>query len=113
MKNSLISRNRGSNFKIKMINNFSIPKEKNKKLKFKSSIIRNNKKLIIIFAGNIGRFQSLDTVIDAMIFLKNRKDIQLIIIGEGSVKSSLVCKVKKNNANVLFLNHQPAPKAFA
>jgi glycosyltransferase involved in cell wall biosynthesis len=106
MKNSLLSRNRGSNFKIKMINNFSIPKEINKKLKFKSSIIRNNKKLIITFAGNIGRFQSLDTVIDAMIFLKNRKDIQLIIIGEGSVKSSLVCKVKKNNANVLFLNHQ-------
>ena len=41
-----------------------------------------------------------------MIFLKNRKDIQLIIMGEGSVKSSLVYKVKKNNANVLFFNHQ-------
>jgi glycosyltransferase involved in cell wall biosynthesis len=106
MKNSLLSRNRESNFKIKIINNFSIPKEKNEKLKFKPSIVSNNKKLIIIFTGNIGRFQSLDTVIDAMIFLKNRKDIQLIIMGEGSVKSSLVCKVKKNNANVIFFNHQ-------
>lgn len=106
MKNSLLSRNRGSNFKIKIINNFSIPKKKNKKLKSKSSIILNNKKLIIIFAGNIGRFQSLDTVIDAMIFLKNRRDIQLIIMGEGSVKSSLIFKVKKNNANVRFFNHQ-------
>lgn len=105
MKNSLLSRNSGGNFKIKIINNFSIPKEKKEKFKFKPNIILNNKKLTIIFAGNIGRFQSLDTFIDAMILLKNRKDIQLIIVGEGSVKSSLVCKVKKNNANVFFLSY--------
>ena len=108
MKNSIELRDKVKNFKIEIINNFSIPTKKIHKLKSKNNLVENNKKLVIIFSGNIGRFQSLDTVIDAMKLLKNRKNIQLIIMGDGIEKVNLVNKVKKNNANVLFLNRQPA-----
>jgi glycosyltransferase involved in cell wall biosynthesis len=108
MKNSIELRDKVKNFKIEIINNFSIPTKKIHKLKSKNNLVENNKKLVIIFAGNLGRFQSLDTVIEAMKLLKNRKNIQLIIMGDGIEKTNLVYKVKKNNANVLFLNRQPA-----
>lgn len=43
-----------------------------------------------------------------MIILKNRSDIELIIIGEGSVKKDLILKLKNNKANVKIFDYQPS-----
>ena len=107
MKNSLLSRNRDNRFNIKIINNFSIPTESFDKLTFKDNFKLNDTKLTIIFAGNLGRFQALDKVIDAMVLLKNKKDIKLILVGEGSVKTDLAYKIKKTKANVYIFDRQP------
>ena len=75
MKNSLTLRNKKNHFIIKIINNFSITDEKNHKLISKKNFKLDNDTLNIIFAGNLGRFQALENIIDAMALLKNRQDI--------------------------------------
>lgn len=108
MKKSLLSRSINNKFKIKVINNFSIPTKKKNKSSLGKIFKLKKKKLNIIFAGNLGRFQELEKIIEAMIILKNRSDIELIIIGEGSVKKDLILKLKNNKANVKIFDYQPS-----
>ena len=107
MKKSLKSRNTKNKFKIEIINNFSVSSEKLNKSMLKKNLKLESNKLKIIFAGNLGRFQALDKVIDAMVILKNVKEIKLILVGEGSVKSDLIFKIKSSNANVEIFDSQP------
>ena len=107
MKNSLLSRNENNKFKIEIINNFSISAEEHQLPIPKVDFNTNENELTIIFAGNLGRFQSLDKVIDAMICLKGRKDIKLVIVGNGTVKAHLISKIYNTNANVQFFDQQP------
>ena len=108
MKKSLLSRSRNKKFRIEIINNFSIPTEELNESIFKNNLNSNKSKLTIIFAGNIGRFQSLDKVIDAMICLKGREDIKLVIVGDGSIKAELKSKIHKINVNIQFFDQQSA-----
>lgn len=109
MKKTLTKRNGGKKFKINIINNFSVPDENiinfTSNINFKFS----KKKLTIIFIGNIGRFQGLENIIEAMslIKLKGRKDIRLIIMGNGSAKKNLIDLANKRKANIFFFDHQP------
>jgi glycosyltransferase involved in cell wall biosynthesis len=73
----------------------------------KINVNTNENELTIIFAGNLGRFQSLDKVVDAMICLKGRKDIKLVIVGDGIVKADLISKIYNTNANIEFFDQQP------
>lgn len=107
VKNSLLSRNRSNRFKIEIINNFSIPTERFDKSISDENFKSKDNKLTIIFAGNLGRFQALEKVVDAMALLKNRKDIKLILVGDGSAKADLAFKIKKTNANVYIIDRQP------
>ncbi len=106
MKNSLVSRNGKKNLKIEIINNFSIPtveiNESIPNINFNS----DKNKLTIIFAGNLGRFQSLDKITDAMICLKERKDIKLVFVGDGIIKEELKFKIQKNKANIQLFDQQ-------
>jgi glycosyltransferase involved in cell wall biosynthesis len=107
MKNSLLSRRGSNKFKIEIINNFSIPNEILNGSISKINFNPNENELTIIFAGNLGRFQFLDKVIDTMIYLKGRKDIKLVIVGDGSVKKELISKIHNTKANVEFFDQQP------
>ena len=62
---------------------------------------------VILFAGNIGRFQGLDVVIEAMCLLSARHDIHLLLIGDGSEKSRLQKISQARKANITFVEHQP------
>tara|TARA_A100000164_G_scaffold382143_1_gene438954 strand:- start:6604 stop:7830 length:1227 start_codon:yes stop_codon:yes gene_type:complete len=65
------------------------------------------KKFIFMFAGNLGKAQSLDTLIDAAYLLRNESDIEFIIIGDGSEKRNLIEKVDKLNLkNIIFIEQQ-------
>mgnify|MGYP001473668430 FL=1 len=107
MKKSLKSRNTKNKFKIEIINNFSVSSEKLNKSMLKKNLKLESNKLKIIFAGNLGRFQALDKIIDAMAILKNVKELKLTLVGEGSVKSDLIFKIKSSNANVEIFDSQP------
>ena len=104
MKNSLLSRKCNNKFKIEIINNFSVPTEELNGSISKINFSPNENELTIIFTGNLGRFQSLHKVIDTMIYLKGRKDIKLVIVGDGTVKKELIFKVHNTKANVEFFD---------
>lgn len=86
-----------------VINNFSVPSEESapEELPFSWP----NEPFVLLFAGNIGRFQGLDVLIDAMARLRDRQDIRLMMMGDGTEKERLALKAEKNGANVSFVGH--------
>lgn len=70
----------------------------------------------IIFAGNIGVAQDVNSIIDAALILKDKLDIHFIFVGDGRSKIQLENFVKENNLieTVHFLGRFPldAMKTF-
>jgi glycosyltransferase involved in cell wall biosynthesis len=67
--------------------------------------------LMAVFAGTHGMANGLDAVLDAAAELKarNRKDIKLVLIGQGKLKSRLVERASNEGLdNVIF--HEPVSK---
>jgi colanic acid biosynthesis glycosyl transferase WcaI len=65
-------------------------------------------KFVVIYAGNIGLTSCLEDVLAAAEILRNRNDIQIVLVGEGVKKESLEAESRaKNLNNVLFLPYQP------
>jgi glycosyltransferase involved in cell wall biosynthesis len=106
MKNTLKKRKNWEKFKIKIINNFSVPAENNVDSNFLHKNSKKKNKLTIIFAGNVGRFQGLENIIDAMSLIKDRKDIELIIMGDGAAKEELKERAGEKKANIIFFDYQ-------
>lgn len=91
---------------IKIMRHFSPEiNETIKNIKSNFMIFKPSSKLKIIYAGNIGRFQGFNNVVDAMCLISQRKDIELLIIGEGNEKSFMIDQVKRKKANIKFLNY--------
>ncbi|WP_200861831.1 glycosyltransferase family 4 protein [Marinobacter sp. EN3] len=111
MADSLTGRKSGTIPDTFVINNFSLPSDVDEvaELPFEWPKAR----FVLIFAGNIGRFQGLDALIDAMIALKSRSDIHLLMMGEGVEKDRLTEKARHAGANVTFVGHQSVQTAKA
>lgn len=59
-----------------------------------------------VFAGNIGEMQSVETIVKAALLLKDRKDIVIHIVGDGSKFEE--CKGLANGlSNVVFHGRRP------
>lgn len=105
MKNQLINRGiKGDN--IMILNN---PAQKDH-TEIKSRVISNQRfaKIRFVFVGNIGRYQSLENVIKAVITLPKSVSVELIIIGGGSEKAKLQNLVNdKIGHKVVFLPYMP------
>lgn len=64
--------------------------------------------LRIIFAGNIGRFQGLESVIDAMHLLGVEERVELLFVGDGVLKGALQNRAGLLlNRSIRFLEHRP------
>lgn len=66
----------------------------------------------ILFAGNLGYAQDLETILGAIAHLKDRKDIQWVFVGNGRRRPWLESEVQKRGLtdNVQFLGSYPAEK---
>jgi len=111
MRNTLLERPRGSEYRIEILNNFALPSEDHVKISPSVFIDTSQNRLTLVYAGNIGRFQGLETLLNAMILVSHRRDIALIIMGEGVAKAALMEQQKRMNANVIFLDYQPVEVA--
>lgn len=111
MEKTLNERSRGQDYIIKVLNNFSLPADDSDAddLPFTPAEDR----LTILFAGNLGRFQGLETLVEVMGRLKDRDDIECIMMGEGVAKAELQNKARQLKARVRFVGHQPATTAKA
>ena len=96
---------------IKVIPNWSSVTFKNVNRQENPFIAKYNllDKFVIMYSGNVGYTHNVETIIDLAIQLKDEKDIQFIIIGEGG-KKELLIKIAEENmlSNCLFLDYQPA-----
>ena len=71
----------------------------------------------IVFAGNIGEAQSFDTIIKAMVFLKDLP-IKLIILGDGRYKETALSLIRDNQLESHFnflgsFSPEEMPKFFS
>jgi colanic acid biosynthesis glycosyl transferase WcaI len=107
MRNTLRQRARGAEYRIELMNNFALPTDHYSKGEVDWQLNKKNIRLRLIYAGNMGRFQGLEIFLDAMGRIARRKDIELIMMGEGVAKPSLIAKQNKTNANVRFFDYQP------
>lgn len=94
-----------------VINNFSLPSE--------SEAVGDlpfpwpNEPFVLLFAGNIGRFQGLDVLMNAMAQLRERSDIRLLMMGEGTEKAALEKQAAESGARVSFVGHHSVSVAKA
>jgi glycosyltransferase involved in cell wall biosynthesis len=106
MRNTLRQRPRGVQYRIEVMNNFALPAEHALTHEADWGLDKQNIRLRLIYAGNMGRFQGLETLLDAMGCITHREDIELVMMGEGVAKPELIARKNKTNANVLFFNYQ-------
>ena len=65
-------------------------------------------KFNLIFAGNLGKAQGLDTLINVAKVLQNNSQIQLVFVGDGTERDLLIKKVAELNLeNVAFIPRVP------
>ena len=74
--------------------------------------------LRILFAGNLGSAQSLETIIAAAEIMRDRPDIHWIIVGDGLMRDTLARQIRERGleATVALLGRQPPtemPRYFA
>jgi glycosyltransferase involved in cell wall biosynthesis len=113
MRKTLRQRPRGSEYRIEVMNNFALPSEQVLSCELDAQWNKKDIRLRLIYAGNMGRFQGLEILLDAMGRIAHRKDIELLMMGEGVAKPELVAQQNKTNANVRFFDYQPVEVAKA
>jgi colanic acid biosynthesis glycosyl transferase WcaI len=65
-------------------------------------------RFIVLYAGNIGTIQGLDSALEAANQLKDETEIHFIFVGDGGARAELIQKAKELNLNnVEFLPYQP------
>ncbi|GAB3800114.1 hypothetical protein GCM10028798_14130 [Humibacter antri] len=66
---------------------------------------------VVTFAGNIGRAQGLETLLDAAELLRERADIRFVVVGAGLEKDALQKESQRRELpNVAFLPRRPISK---
>ena len=68
----------------------------------------------IVFSGNIGRFQGLEALIDAVTSLPSEVEVELLFVGEGGVRSALEARAARlASGRIHFIGQQSATVANA
>jgi glycosyltransferase involved in cell wall biosynthesis len=109
MAQSIRQRPGGSDTNIRIINNFMLPSfSLNDNPTIPHEFRKPDGGFRILFAGNIGRFQGLESVVDAMHKLNARSDLELVFLGEGKVVETLKHRAGSLlNNRIKFFPHQP------
>lgn len=64
-------------------------------------------KKVFMYAGIVGHAQHLDTLIEAAELLKGRKDVKVVIVGDGPEKQRLMEMNEAKSAGVVFIPNTP------
>ena len=112
MKATYVERDHLLKTKLHVINNFELPvyeSEESEPFDL-TALQRDAKKFRVLFAGNIGRYQGLEAVIQAASLVED-DSIEFVLLGDGSAKQQLISEAQKSGSlgrNVFFVSHQPA-----
>lgn len=62
----------------------------------------------VVFAGNLGTAQAVETIINAAVLLKNKSDIRIFLVGDGSRADWIRDQIhKKDLTNVIMAGRHP------
>lgn len=76
----------------------------------RENILINPSKFTVMFAGNVGLAQSIETIVDAAKLLdkNSHQNIQIVIVGDGSQREIMVERASNLNlSNIHFIGHFP------
>lgn len=108
MENALRLRERSWANNIAIINNFSIPTYDQVSCSVPMEFVKKEGVFRVIFAGNLGRFQGLESFVDAMLQLSERNDIEFVFMGGGRGLLELKALAEnRRQSNIRFFPHQP------
>jgi len=94
--------------KLRIINNFMFGGQATADTASSESAPHDTAHFRIIFAGNIGRFQGLETFVDAMHRLDDEEGVELLLVGDGAAKESLMARAGVlNGTRIVFIPYQP------
>jgi glycosyltransferase involved in cell wall biosynthesis len=106
MKQSLAARGL-DNRKIDILNNFPINDASKPPDGDVNPLLKPNGKFRVLFAGNIGRFQNLESYVTALAKLKESTNLELVFLGEGAKLQDLKDMVAQLKIpNIIFIPHQ-------
>ena len=113
MKESLVARDPAVASRVVVLNNFELPEfsslEQLTSDQFPGRAAGES--IRVVFAGNVGRFQGLETVVEALTTADDRSpEIEMIFMGDGAAKSDLQDKVH-GDPRFAFLPHGSASEA--
>ncbi|WP_375177553.1 glycosyltransferase family 4 protein [Marinobacter mobilis] len=92
-----------------VINNFSLPAEPSSSADL--PFPWPEEAFVLLFAGNLGRFQGLGVLMDAMALLRDHSEIRLLMMGEGTERAALEQRAAETGARVTFVGHHPVAVA--
>jgi len=93
---------------VTIINNFIFESSDNTSSPRKDK----NDKIQFLFAGSLGRLQNLTLLIDSLVLLKHRNDIQFTFMGDGIMYEEMLrCKENNKLDNVEFLGQRSLKEA--
>lgn len=96
---------------VRIINNFVIDRFTPVELAPELAVAKD--KFNVIFAGNMGRFQGLETLMEAAIVLKDDPRIRFLFVGGGALTQRLKQQAGDLlGKSVLFYEHQPLPRVM-
>jgi len=109
MRNALLARPRAENSMIVIINNFDTEDANSRQHTGDPGPPPLHSPLRIIFAGNLGRFQGLEAVVDAIRALDADVKFEMLFVGGGILRETLAgCIDETLRDKVRLLPYQPA-----
>lgn len=115
MKASVIRRDPSLSGKLEVLNNFAL--SENAECANSPLPLPETGTLRMIFTGNLGRFQGLETAIEAIAALPDGNPVELVFMGAGKAKVGLeklaADLVRRADSNVVFLPPGSAAEARA
>ncbi|MDX9829562.1 MAG: glycosyltransferase family 4 protein [Anaerolineae bacterium] len=65
-------------------------------------------RFVVLYAGNVGQIQGLESVLEAAALLRARPDVLFLFVGDGTARESLQARARRMGLdNVRFLPYQP------
>jgi glycosyltransferase involved in cell wall biosynthesis len=88
MRTTLLERDAALGSRVRVIDNFALPNDP-EAADLPPALAKPAGRFRVLFAGNIGRFQSLETLIDVATALPRGSDVEFVFLGDGAAKREL------------------------
>jgi colanic acid biosynthesis glycosyl transferase WcaI len=108
MRATLLKRGLAVDERIEIVNNFSLGDDTATGTGGREELVKSPGVFRIMFAGNIGRFQGLEHLLEVARLLADDRRVEFVFLGDGAAKSQLMEQAGAMlGSNVKFIGHVP------